>query len=235
MAVSRLCTAFRQITISRESNIIARYCSSHVLKECNNILHFSSVSKNAFTIVPLNAHIKFMPKTLNIDFRNPESTTRKNINEIPLSKYIPPMEEPLIKQPIKQDLPLIDSSFQLPPTENTLEKLAIRLIVIRRKKMKKHKRKKLRKRMKFAWAKIRANRNIAKEKAFQVELLAQIKQAHMFDAQKYVEGRLAILDKEILPKSYRGEILPMEMIKKFIQQKIQKRIRKYRRHRIKLD
>lgn len=205
-----------------------------MLKECN-ILHFSNVSKNAFTVAPLNVHIKFMPKTLNIDFRNPESTTIKNINEIPLSKYIPSVEEPLVKQPIKQDLPLIDSSFQLPPTENTLEKLATRLLIIRKRKMKKHKKKKLRKKMKFVWAKIRANRNVAREKALQAELLAQIKQAHMFDAQKYVEGRLAILDKEILPRSYRGEILPVEVVKKFIQQKIHKRIRKYRRPRITLD
>lgn len=129
------------------------------------------------------------------------------------------MEEPLINQSIKQDLPLIDTSFQLPPTENILEKLAIRMIVIRRKKMKKHKKRKLRKKMKFKWAKIRANRNVLKEKLFQAELVTQIKEAHNFDPKKYIEGRLAILDKEILPKTYRGEILSPEMIKKFIDEK----------------
>ncbi|XP_068982739.1 uncharacterized protein [Bombus flavifrons] len=234
MAVSRLCAAFRQITIKGESNFIARYYSSHVLKGSNNTLHFSNFSKNALIVTPSNVHIRFIPKTLDIDFRNPDSTTKK-IYEIPLSRYIPSMEEPLIKQPTKQDLPLTNTSFELPTTENMLEKLAVRLIVIRRKKMKKHKRRKLRKRMKFIWAKIRANRNIAKEKVFQAELIAKIKEAHMFNAKKYVEERLAILDKEILPKTFRGEILPEDMIRKFIQEKIKKQERKRNRPHLTLD
>ncbi|XP_060828247.1 uncharacterized protein LOC132913734 [Bombus pascuorum] len=235
MAVSRLCAAFRQITIKGESNIIARYYSSHMLKGCNNALNFSNFSKNALIVSPSNVHIKFIPKTLDIDFRNPGSTTKKNIYEIPLSRYMPSMEEPLIKQPIKQDLPLTNTSFELPATENILEKLAVRLMIIRKKKMKKHKRRKLRKRMKFVWAKIRANRNITKEKVFQAELIAQIKEAHMFNAKKYVEERLAILDKEILPKTFRGEILPEDMIRKFIQEKVEKKMRKHNRPRLTLD
>lgn len=196
-----------------------------MLKEYNNTISLPNFSTNALNIVSPN--IKFIPKTLNIDFENSRNNIKKDINEIPLSKYIPSMEEPLINQPIKQDLPLIDTSFQLPPTENTLEKLAIRMIVIRRKKMKKHKRKKLRKKMKFKWAKIRTNRNIMKEKLFQAELVAQIKQAQNFDPRKYVEERLNILDKEILPKTYRGEILPPSMIKQFIEEK-KERMRKKR-------
>ena len=233
MAVSRLCAAFRQITTKGKSNIIARYYSSHVLKGCNNTLHFSNFYKNALT--PSNVHIRFIPKTLDIDFRNPDSTTKKSIYEIPLSRYIPSMEEPLIKQPIKQDLPLTNTSFELPTTENILEKLAVRLIVIRRKKMKKHKRRKLRKRMKFVWAKIRANRNVTKEKVFQAELIAKIKEAHMFNPKKYVEERLAILDKEILPKTFRGEILPEDMIRKFIKEKTEEQMRKRNRPRLTLD
>lgn len=152
---------------------------------------------------------------------------------MPLSKYIPSMEEPLINQPIKQDLPLIDISFQLPPTENILEKLAIRMIVIRKKKMKKHKRRKLRKRMKFKWAKIRANRNVLKEKLFQAELVAKIKQAQNFDPKKYIEERLAILDKEILPLTYRGEILSPNLIKQFIEEK--KEYARKKRNKIRLS
>jgi len=65
-------------------------------------------------------------------------------------------------------LPLVDPVFDI----NEIQ--AARLIVIRRKKMKKHKLRKLRKRMKYVWAKVRQKREMRKEKAFQAELLAQV-------------------------------------------------------------
>ncbi|XP_006611101.1 uncharacterized protein LOC102676673 isoform X1 [Apis dorsata] len=229
MAINKLCAAFRQITINTKSNIIVKYYSSYLLKEYNNIISLPNFSTNTLNIISPN--IKFIPKTLNIDFKNSRNNIKKD--EMPLSKYIPSMEEPLINQPIKQDLPLIDISFQLPPTENILEKLAIRMIVIRKKKMKKHKRRKLRKRMKFKWAKIRANRNVLKEKLFQAELVAKIKQAQNFDPKKYIEERLAILDKEILPLTYRGEILSPNLIKQFIEEK--KEYARKKRNKIRLS
>lgn len=66
-------------------------------------------------------------------------------------------------------LPLVD-----PLADNANEIQAARLIVIRRKKMKKHKLRKLRKRMKYVWAKVRQKREMRKEKAFQAELLGQV-------------------------------------------------------------
>ncbi|KAM8706506.1 hypothetical protein ACLKA7_010728 [Drosophila subpalustris] len=67
---------------------------------------------------------------------------------------------------------------------------AARLIVIRRRKMKKHKLKKLRRKMKFEWAKVRQRREMRKEKAFQAQLLSQIKQAESFSAEQYVAETL---------------------------------------------
>jgi len=58
--------------------------------------------------------------------------------------------------------------------DNNNEIQAARLIVIRRKKMKKHKLRKLRKRMKYVWAKVRQKREMRKEKAFQAELMGQV-------------------------------------------------------------
>lgn len=66
-------------------------------------------------------------------------------------------------------LPLVDPLINI---DNEIQ--AARLIVIRRNKMKKHKLKKLRKRMKYAWAKVRQKRELRKEKAFQAELMAQV-------------------------------------------------------------
>ncbi|XP_017875471.1 uncharacterized protein LOC108622241 [Ceratina calcarata] len=235
MAVNRLCAVFRQVVVKRQGNIIARYCSSQVSKEWNNAFSLSILSKNLSDVPSTNVQIKFMPKTLNIDFGNPDSVSRKNINELPLSKYIPSMEEPTIQRPIQQDKPLMDKSFELPTIENIYEKLAIRMIVIRRKKMKKHKRKKLRKKMHFVWAKLRAKRNSLREKVFQAGLLSQIKEAEVFDAKAYVQSRLALLDKEFIPRTYRGEILPQEMIKKFLQEKKEKRERLLNKPKLTLD
>ncbi|UYV67715.1 hypothetical protein LAZ67_5001689 [Cordylochernes scorpioides] len=83
--------------------------------------------------------------------------------------------------------PIVD-----PTPASQVEKHANRLIVIRKQKMKKHKRKKLAKRMAVIWARIRDNREAKKEKTFQNEMLAKVKKAEDFDAEKYV---LAVLNR----------------------------------------
>jgi hypothetical protein len=59
------------------------------------------------------------------------------------------------------------------------------LLIIRRQKMKKHRRKKWRKKFKSVIAKMRLKREIAKEKNFRVELLTMIKRAEQFDPREY--------------------------------------------------
>uniref|UniRef100_A0A1E1XI75 Putative secreted protein n=1 Tax=Amblyomma aureolatum TaxID=187763 RepID=A0A1E1XI75_9ACAR len=76
------------------------------------------------------------------------------------------------------------------PTGSVTEKRAVNMLIIRRKKMKKHKLKKLRKRMYFLWSKRRYRREKLKEQAFRAELLAQIHEAQDFDAEKFVTGML---------------------------------------------
>jgi hypothetical protein len=61
---------------------------------------------------------------------------------------------------------------------------------IRREKMNKHKLRKFRKRMLAFIKKQRLRREIKKEKVFRAELLAQIKEAEEFDAEKYVKNVL---------------------------------------------
>lgn len=164
--------------------------------------------------------IKFVPGTLNIDFGTPASRGLiRNIIEMPAVK-IPPLQEPTKSRlPIQYDSPVPEKSIDLPTTGKIFEKQAVRLIIIRHKKMKKHKRKKLRKKMKYVWAKIRLRRNQKKEKEFQAELIAKVKEAEAFDAKEYVKEKLYIINKERIPRTYRGEILPAEMIKKFIDEK----------------
>ncbi|XP_023169250.1 uncharacterized protein LOC111598294 isoform X2 [Drosophila hydei] len=90
---------------------------------------------------------------------------------------------------------------------------AARLIVIRRRKMKKHKLKKLRRKMKFEWAKVRQRREMRKEKAFQAQLMSQIKQAESFNAEQYVTEVLRQANEVPLPRYWKGRRLPAFIIK----------------------
>ncbi|XP_030369651.1 uncharacterized protein LOC115620524 isoform X2 [Scaptodrosophila lebanonensis] len=90
---------------------------------------------------------------------------------------------------------------------------AARLIVIRRRKMKKHKLKKLRRKMKFEWAKVRQRREMRKEKAFQAKLMAQIKDAESFSAEKHVAEVLRQANEKPLPRFWKGRRLPAFIIK----------------------
>ncbi|KPU72848.1 uncharacterized protein Dana_GF23287, isoform B [Drosophila ananassae] len=90
---------------------------------------------------------------------------------------------------------------------------AARLIVIRRRKMKKHKLKKLRRKMKFEWAKVRQRREMRKEKAFQAKLMAQIKQAEAFSAEQHVAEILRQANETPLPRFWKGRRLPAFIIK----------------------
>ncbi|KQS52105.1 uncharacterized protein LOC6555013 isoform X2 [Drosophila erecta] len=90
---------------------------------------------------------------------------------------------------------------------------AARLIVIRRRKMKKHKLKKLRRKMKFEWAKVRQRREMRKEKAFQAKLMSQIKQAEAFSAEQHVAEILRQANETKLPRFWKGRRLPAFIIK----------------------
>lgn len=82
-------------------------------------------------------------------------------------------------------------SFDLPPIEGQNESYeAAVMIEIRRLKMKKHKYKKLQKKMKFVFAKRKLRRQMQREKEFQAFLLAEIREAEKFTAEKYVEDKL---------------------------------------------
>lgn len=96
--------------------------------------------------------------------------------------------------------PSQEKSIETPNTANTnIIKQAARLIIIRRKKMKKHKLRKLRLKMKFVWRSVRQKREWKKEKEFQAGLIAQCKEAEAFSAEDYVQERINKLN-ELLAK-----------------------------------
>ncbi|KAI4490511.1 hypothetical protein M0804_003455 [Polistes exclamans] len=220
MAANILCTAIRRLTINPRGVFPARrYFNYEAIldKEQINIVSLSRNNNGDIFKTNFNFNIKFAPKTLNIDFELPVNNyVHKNIIDRPIIR-ISKIENPNRYLPIWRDLPVSNKSMELPTMENVIEKQAVRMIIIRRKKMKKHQRRKLRKKMQFYWRKIKQKRELLRERAFQAEQIALIKQAESFDAAKYVNERLRELDKEFVPRTFRGEVLPREVIKKFIE------------------
>lgn len=105
--------------------------------------------------------------------------------------------------PTSAILPVIKEDISLPTTSPDmpqLEKQAARMIVIRRRKMKKHKLKKLRKVRKFEYRRMALKRKTKKEKEFQMQLSAQVAQAEQFDAKSYVEGIIRIAKEDLTVK-----------------------------------
>lgn len=134
------------------------------------------------------------------------------INNDPLWRQtitIPGYEKPMSDKQKIEEPPAISV-----PDGSVYKKEAVRMIVIRRRKMKKHKLKKLRRKMKFEWAKVRQRREMRKEKEFQSKLLAQIKEAEQFDAEKFVTERLRKANEVPLPRHWKGRRLPAFIIKK---------------------
>lgn len=169
------------------------------------------------------------------------------MGRLPLNKII---ENPIlpnfqIDDPVKNIIEksdiVPDKAIEIPNNFMIIEKQgklhSKNLILIRRKKMKKHKRRKFLKRMKFVIRKREQRRKILKEKIFQNELQEMYEKADQFDPKEYVAERLNLLERERLPNRYRGELLPESQIREFLKKDQEKREQKIRLHtyRLKLD
>lgn len=153
-----------------------------------------------------------------IDIRSPW-----HINPIINPKIENPMISVVIETPLQPNQQeIIDENhnknqdFELPAIENGIGEDGIQaavMIGIRRRKMRKHKLRKLRKRMKFEWAKVRQRRELRKEKAFQAVLINQIKEAEKFSAEQYVADKLRKANETVIPKYWKGKRLPEFIIK----------------------
>jgi hypothetical protein len=91
---------------------------------------------------------------------------------------------------------VIDQGKEAPKAPNPVKEILcdVNMLRVRKKKMNKHKLRKFRKKMVAFIKKVRMRREIRKEKAFRVELLAQIKEAEKFDAESYVKKVLQTID-----------------------------------------
>lgn len=148
---------------------------------------FAALNINNGNFVPPS----IQPPTSNRRIEEPGNDERKNI-DTPVTAIV---------NEIMEKISDIKGDMDLPPLEGQDDcKEAAVMIEIRRLKMKKHKRKKLLKKMKFVYAKRKLRRRLRKEKLFQAELLAKIKEAEQFSAEQYVADKLARLKVPPQPK-----------------------------------
>jgi len=123
-----------------------------------------------------------------------------NSIELPLKNIVPAIEIPSQKS---------DKIIEDAPNDFVnIEKQAARLVVIRRLKMNKHKLQKLRKKMKFVWAKVRLRRKIRREKAYLDSKMALIRSAQQFDAKDYVASIIRKAKEEPMPYKWTDPLMP---------------------------
>ncbi|XP_049871955.1 uncharacterized protein LOC126370884 [Pectinophora gossypiella] len=180
----------------------------NVAKECKpNYIH--NVPKEKFDFVSKAKTMYFSPRSIDVEISDKVPEGRIKQNPVP---YIP------IVNP-RSILPLIEDwrkdEIGLPSARNE-EIQAARLIVIRRKKMKKHQRRKLWKRMRYRWARVKQRRRQVKEKIFQNGLLAMIKEANEFSAEAYVTGKIQKANHTPLPTRWRHKRLPQFIIRQLL-------------------
>ena len=117
------------------------------------------------------------------------SEVKRFIVEKPLAVKDPKVDKKTISDPLKQ---------------NIVKKHAIRMLVLRHKKMKKHQLKRLWDRMylRFRAKRIRLEKN--KELEFRGRLSVKVADARKFDAEKYVDEYLTDYHTPLIPKTYQG-------------------------------
>lgn len=150
---------------------------------------------------------------------------RKEIYELPLTNKI--VENPTQVNKVIEDISKIEKSIDLPTDSNrNNEKQAARLIVIRKRKMRKHKLRKLRKKMKFVWAKAKQRREWKKEKRFLNSLLYKIKMAQKFSAEDYVNNVIKQATEDPIPRRYKGRKMPQWLVKELMDKDHQREVAK---------
>ncbi|RVE46815.1 hypothetical protein evm_008523 [Chilo suppressalis] len=154
--------------------------------------------------------VTFAPRSITFEITDKRIENKIKQDPIPYVPIINP----------RSILPLIDTNWRKDeiglPSQKHEEIQAARLIVIRRKKMKKHQRRKLWKRMRHRWARVKQRRRQVKEKIFQKQLLAMIKEADEFSAEKYVAEKLEKANHVPLPTRWRHKRLPEFIIRQLL-------------------
>lgn len=189
-----------------------------------------STSKNPFLVKEIEEHVVRLPLITrqsnglikNIGISCP-LWRKKEIFELPLTNKI--IENPAENNTkIIEEIQNVNKIVDLPTNnsngdDDTGKQAKNGMIMIRRRKMRKHKLRKLRKKMKFEWAKVRQRREWRKEKAFQGELTAAIREAEAFSAEDYVAEKIRKATETPIPRFWKHRRLPQFIIKQKLEEK----------------
>merc|ERR1712029_1226094 len=125
----------------------------------------------------------------------------------------------IVDKPVEvKDPDIIKSEVIDPLKHKAVKKHAIRMLVLRRRKMKKHKLKRLWDRMYLRFRAKRIRLEKTKELRFRGRLAVKVADARKFDAEKYVDEYLNDYHTPLIPKTYNGKRLPEWLIKELLEQ-----------------
>lgn len=111
----------------------------------------------------------------------------------------------IVEKPVEVKDPEVVRKQIINPLQGSIvKKHAIRMLVLRRKKMKKHQLKRLWERMYLRFRAYRILREKTKELEFRGRLASKVSQARQFSAEKYVEDYLSDYHTPLTPKTYNG-------------------------------
>lgn len=91
--------------------------------------------------------------------------------------------------------------------------------------MRKHKRRKLWKKMRYVWAKVRQRKELKKEKRFQSEEYGKMAEARAFSAEEYVENKLKLAKIPPLDRRWKGKRLPAFIILELREEEEKKKLK----------
>jgi len=104
------------------------------------------------------------------------------------------------------------------PITKRIKKHAIRMVILRRKKMRKHQFKRLWDRMYLKFRASKAARKKRREVNFRGNLAAKINEARKFNAEEFVNEYLDDFNTPLIPGTYKGKKLPQWLIVELMEQ-----------------
>jgi len=220
MLNSRLLLPLRATSLRYFSNL--QKSSISAVKPSNQkIFDESETAKICAEVSSVNSRLQSLQLTaqflagqplLKLPTINPKTVVCPTTQTIKIKSFI-------VEQPKEvKDPEVVKKQIKEPLDRSVVKKHAIRMIVLRRRKMKKHQLKKLWQRMYLKFRANRQGREKKKEYEFRGKLAGKVADARKFSAESYVDGYLNDYHTPLLPKTYKGKRLPEWLIKELLEQ-----------------